>query len=165
MNDNRRVGYSLKRAYQAMRTCMDNALRDLGLTTAQWGALHCLEMNTNLSSAEMARLNSCTPQSMNAIVLHLEAAGLIQRQPHATHGTLLPAHLTPTGRRLLAEGDRRVQALERRMLAGVNDEEQQRLSELLERCTRALQVDFQGYPEISPEHDDKVRLHHLGATP
>src|SRR5438270_919773 len=112
-----RIGYALKRAYQAQRTAFDDALRDLGLTMAQWGALKCLQMHEGFTSAELARMACCTPQTMNDIVLHLEKAGLVEREPHPTHGTILPAHLTAAGSAVLIECDSRVEAIEERMLS------------------------------------------------
>lgn len=136
-----RVGYAIKRAQHAQRVAMDKALRDLGLTAAQWGTLMCLAYHEDLSNADLARVNDCTPQSMNSIVLHLEEAGLVERHRHATHGTLLPTRLTVTGRSLLQKSLARVDALEVRMLAPLSDLERSQLTELLNRCIVALHDD------------------------
>jgi DNA-binding MarR family transcriptional regulator len=134
-----RVGYAIKRAFQAQRAALDHALRDLNITVPQWAVLVCLDYYGDASNAELARLNACTPQTMNEIVRHLEADGLIERQPHPDHGILLPARLTPAGENLLAACMERVSAVEARMLAPLTVEEQKLVRDALNRCVQALQ--------------------------
>lgn len=134
-----RVGYAIKRAQHAQRTSLDDALRDLGITMPQWAALMCLHNSEGLTNADLARVNDCTPQSMNAIVLHLETNGLLERSHHPHHGTVLPARLTPAGRELMQRGFERVLAVEARMLESLNDAERRLLIDLLNRCIDGLQ--------------------------
>ena len=54
------VGYHMKRAQHALRIEMDEALREVGMTTAQYAALSTLEAATGLSAAELARGSSVT---------------------------------------------------------------------------------------------------------
>ena len=65
---------------------MDKALREVCMTTAQYAALSALEAAPGLSGAELARRSLVTPQTMNAILVNLEAAGLVVRRPHPEHG-------------------------------------------------------------------------------
>jgi DNA-binding MarR family transcriptional regulator len=134
-----RVGYAVKRAFHAQRVTIDGVLREFGITTAQWAALMCLHYQEGLSSADLARFNDCTPQTMNSIILHLEAVGLVERYRHPRHGTLLPARLTPAGEELLARCTARVEAVEARVLAGFDADERRQLIGLLNRYTEALQ--------------------------
>lgn len=136
-----RVGYAIYRVHQAQRAAMDHALRDLGVTTPQWAVLMRLRCYADVSNAELARLNTCTPQTMNDIVRHLEATGLIEREHHPTHGTVLLTHLTAAGEQLLDGCTQRTDAVERRMLAGLSEEERHCLIEALNRCADALQAD------------------------
>ena len=50
-----KVGYQMKRAQHALRFEMDRALREVGMTTAQYAALSTLEAAPGLSAAELAR--------------------------------------------------------------------------------------------------------------
>jgi DNA-binding MarR family transcriptional regulator len=143
------AGFAIKRAQHAQRTALDNALRDLGITTAQWGTLTWLQRHDELTNADLARVCDCTPQTMNAIVLHLESDGLIERHRHPTHGTVMPARLTDAGRDLLHACFERVNAVEDRMLADLSEVEQRQLVELLNRCTQALQADSETKKETS----------------
>ena len=100
------VGYQLKRAQQALRAAMDEALRPQGLTTPQYAVLTALEAEAGLSGAELARRCFVTPQTMNEIVAGLEARGWVTRRRHAEHGRVLQTFLTDQG---AAAGMRAVQ--------------------------------------------------------
>jgi hypothetical protein len=84
-----RVGYQLKRAQQALRTAMDEGLRAQGITTPQYAALTALAADEPLSGAELARRCFVTAQTMNAILVGLERARLVERTPHAEHGRVI----------------------------------------------------------------------------
>jgi len=133
-----RVGYALKRAQHALRSRMDRALHDLGLTTAQYAALSALETAPGLSGAELARRSFVTPQTMNGIVTNLEAAGLLRRRPQPNHGRVLEASLSAAGAAVLAEAHGRVAAVEARMVASLNDAERRHLLVALRACAEAL---------------------------
>ncbi|WP_313617068.1 MarR family transcriptional regulator [Agrobacterium sp.] len=94
----RSLGYALKRAQQALRGRLDTALRDIGLTTPQYSVLAGLEKNNGLSNAELARRAFVTPQTMQAIIVTLEKAGLIKREAHPDNGRILTTGLTAEGR-------------------------------------------------------------------
>jgi DNA-binding MarR family transcriptional regulator len=132
------IGYLLKYAQQALRTAMDAALRDLGITTPQYAVLTFLGESPGLSSAQLARRAFVTPQTMNRIVANLESADLIERQPHPELGRVQEARLSKRGRNLLGECQRRIDGVEARMIADLNAAERRQLANMLERCTRAL---------------------------
>jgi DNA-binding MarR family transcriptional regulator len=132
------VGYLLKQAQHALRLAMDDALRQLGTTTAQYAALAVLQEAPGLSGAELARRCFVTPQTMNSILVSLENAGLIERRPHPIHGRILEASLTAAGRKLLARAHRAVVDIELRMLRGLDPNEQRMLAKYLQHCVGAL---------------------------
>src|SRR2546430_2924114 len=92
-----RTGYVLKQVQQALRAAMDEALRRQGLTSAQYAALSTLEREHGLSGAELARRCFVTPQTMNEMLGHLEAAGWVERR-RGEDARVLRTYLTPTGR-------------------------------------------------------------------
>lgn len=94
----RSLGYALKRAQQALRGRLDTALRDIGLTTPQYSVLAGLEKSSGLSNADLARRALVTPQTMQAIIVTLEKAGLIKRVAHPDNGRILTTELTDDGR-------------------------------------------------------------------
>jgi DNA-binding MarR family transcriptional regulator len=133
-----RPGYALAQAFRALRHALDDALRELDLTTPQWGALTCLQSCEWRTGAEMARLQHLTPQTMHTILHNLESAGLVVREPHPQHGTLLRVCLTELGHERLDEAARCVDDVEERMLNDLSGEERAMLMNLLTRCTRSL---------------------------
>jgi DNA-binding MarR family transcriptional regulator len=133
-----RIGYQLKRAEHALRLEMDGALREIGLTTPQYAALSVLGDEPGLSGAELARRCFVTPQTMNAVVVNMEAAGLISRRPHPEHGRVLQAYLTEAGGELVSRAHEMVEAIEQRMLAGLDRDERLQLLNALRSCTGSL---------------------------
>ena len=133
------IGYELKRAQHALRKRLDGALRGIGLTTPQYAALSALGSSPGLSGAELARRGFVTPQTMNVIVAGLESAGLILRRPDPTHGRVLRAYLTETGKDLLSRADREAEAVNRRMLAGLDQGERYQLLDALRTCVDSLE--------------------------
>jgi DNA-binding MarR family transcriptional regulator len=134
-----RVGYELKRAQHALRIEMDGALRQIGLTTPQYAALAALEGESGLSGAELARRCFVTPQTMNGVVVNLENAGFVERRPHPGHGRVLQTYLTGEGEAMVSRAHEPVEAIEGRMLAGVGEEERERLLRVLRDCADTLE--------------------------
>lgn len=92
------IGFSLKLAQQALRTHMDTALQQIGLTTPQYAVLTFLEVEPGASNAELARRAFVTPQTMQGILVSLERAGFVKRTPHPEHGRIQTTELTASGR-------------------------------------------------------------------
>ena len=134
-----RVGYQVKRVQHALRIEMDKVLREVGMTTAQYAALSMLEAAPGLSGAELARRSFVTPQTMNAILANLEAAGLVVRRPHPEHGRVLRAYLTEEGEESVTRAHGLVEAVERRMLDRLSHDDRRWLLETLRGCADALE--------------------------
>ena len=80
------IGYGLKRAQDALNRSMTATLSEVGLSVPQYAILYTLDQTPGISSAELARRSFVTPQTMNELVLDLEASGLVTREPHPDHG-------------------------------------------------------------------------------
>jgi DNA-binding MarR family transcriptional regulator len=132
------VGYGLKRAASALRTALDAALRPFDLSVPQYSCLEVLSQRPGLSNAELARAVFVTRQSMNLVLRGLQDRGLVTRPTTAPHGRALPSTLTSAGQDLLATTSTAVRAVERKMLAPVPPEEQERFLRLLAACVTAL---------------------------
>jgi DNA-binding MarR family transcriptional regulator len=92
---------------------MESALRNHGLTGAQYAVLSVLARDRGLSGADLARACNTTPQAMNGVLATLERNGLIERHPHPTHGRVLQVDLTREGERRLKAATPAVRALEK----------------------------------------------------
>ncbi len=114
-------GYLLRQAWHAFRGAMDDALRDHGLTGAQYAVLSVLARQPRTSGADLARVCNTTPQAMNGVLTTLERARLVERQPHPTHGRILQASLTDEGRRRLEAATPGVRALETGIEGGLSE--------------------------------------------
>jgi DNA-binding MarR family transcriptional regulator len=134
------LGYLLRQASAAVRHNFDRSLADLNVTGAQYAALVMVGAYPELSSADVARLSTLTPQTVNVIVRNLEARGALTRRPHSVHGRILVLELTPEGRRLLAQCRKRAKALEVRLMRGfANAKEEEAVRRWLVFCATALE--------------------------
>jgi DNA-binding MarR family transcriptional regulator len=134
------VGYQLKRAQHALRVQMDNALREVGLTTPQYSALSAIEATPGLSGNKIARRCFVTPQTMNLILANLASTGLIMRHAHPEYGRILQAYLTPIGENRLRECHDKIATIEERMVADFTVEQRLQLLQALKDCTNALEA-------------------------
>ena len=89
----------------------------------------------------MARRCFVTPQTMNAIVVNLEPAGLLLRRSHPEHGRVLQAYLAAAGEELVSQAHEMVEAIETRMLVGLNPEDRLQLLNALRSCVDSLEAE------------------------
>lgn len=108
--------YLIKRLELVIRALLDDALRELGLTTLQYTALTVLQSSGPLSSAQLARRSFLRPQTMHEMVLALEKRGLIVRKVQEGNKRVLLATLTEEGACLLARCAPAVLELESELL-------------------------------------------------
>jgi DNA-binding MarR family transcriptional regulator len=111
-----------------------------GLTWPQLPVLRRLEEEGPRTTAELARAEAITPQSMGVLVAELEQAGFVERRDDPADGRRRLVHPTPLGREARASGRaaRRgwlAQTIERRLDA----EEQRRLLEAVALLRRLLE--------------------------
>ncbi len=132
-----RMGYVLKQVQQTLRTAMDEALRQHGLSTPQYSVLQVLDEHPGLSGAALARRCFVTPQTANEMVAHLERVGLIERH-RSDDARVLRTYLTPEGCRLVQTCDHMVAAIEERMVSRLSEKERQQLIGHLQQCAEAL---------------------------
>jgi DNA-binding MarR family transcriptional regulator len=131
-------GYLLRQAWYAFRTAMDGALREEGLTGAQYAVLSVLARTPGLSGADLARACNTTPQAMNGVLTTLERTALVARRAHPAHGRILQAFLTDEGRRRLDRATPRVRAVERSAEGGLTAEQLGAVKEWLVDSARRL---------------------------
>ncbi|MFE1241673.1 MarR family winged helix-turn-helix transcriptional regulator [Streptomyces tendae] len=118
------LGYLLKEASSALRTAMEEVLRPLGMSVTHYSCLELLAQRPGLSNSELARGAFVTRQTMNVLLQNLERDGYVTRPAEAAVGKVLPARLTPSGRRSLEKATAAVRSVEVRMLSGMTEAEQ-----------------------------------------
>ena len=135
---NQRIGYRLKEVQSLLRSRMEETLRPLGITVAQYVCLEILKSTPGASNAELARQAFVTRQTMNTLLRGLQERGLIERATHATKGRALPTMLTPQGEQMLAQATGRIREIEQRMVGGFSDTQRQELWDLLTACIEGI---------------------------
>ena len=113
------LGYLLRQAQAAARLTLERALADLKVTPPQFAVLTMLKAYPGLSGADVARVALLTPQTVGVIIRNLERDGAIRKMPHPVHGRVLQWTLTRRGETLLDKCRRHVNAVERRLAAGL----------------------------------------------
>ena len=132
------LGYLLKEASSALRASMEAVLRPLGMTITHYSCLELLSQRPGLSNSELARGTFVTRQSMNVLLQSLERDGSVTRPAEAAVGKVLPARLTPLGRRRLEKASAAVRSVEVRMLSGMTAGEQAAARKMLRSMVHSL---------------------------
>jgi DNA-binding MarR family transcriptional regulator len=134
-----RVGYLIKGAQHALRTRMDDRLREFDLTTGQFALMIALREVPGASNADLARRCFITPQSVSGLTVGLLGLGLIKRAASRTHGRIIEIRLTADGRaRLLKAEAVLTKEVEERMLSGLDSSERRLLASFLRICIKNL---------------------------
>jgi DNA-binding MarR family transcriptional regulator len=131
--------YAVKQVELAVRSHLDDLLRPAGVTALQYTALTVLERHDGLTAAALARNSFVTTQSMADLVAALHRRGLVERHRDPDDGRRILIHLTPAGRALIDEQRPAVEALETRMLDGVDGDRVDVVREALDRMRRNLE--------------------------
>ncbi len=132
------LGYTLKEASSALRAAMEKVLRPLGMSVTHYSCLELLAQRPGLSNSELARGAFVTRQSMNVLLQTLERDGYVTRPAEAPVGKVLPARLTPRGRRSLEKATAAVRVVEVAMLAGTTETERAGALRILRTMIRNL---------------------------
>jgi DNA-binding MarR family transcriptional regulator len=127
------LAYLLRQAATVLRTRMDRALAELGVTHPQFVVMTMLAAYPGHSNAELARIALLTPQTVSVIVANLERAGLVSRQAHAVHGRIQHLVLTAQGQAVLTRAKRRIEGVERSMAQGLSGAEEEMVRRWLVR--------------------------------
>jgi DNA-binding MarR family transcriptional regulator len=135
------LAYLLRQAQAAARLTLERALADLEVTPPQFVVLTMLRAYPGLSGADLARVALLTPQTVGVIIRNLERDGAIRKTPHPVHGRVLQWTLTRRGAALLDKCRRPVQALERRLAAGLPAKAQVTVRRWLSKIAADLQQD------------------------
>ncbi|MBS1891504.1 MAG: MarR family transcriptional regulator [Actinobacteria bacterium] len=133
-----RVGYALKRAQASLRAAMDEALRPLGLTVAQYACLQLIGERPGVSGSELARGMFVSRQSLNVVLRGLQERDLVHRPSTAPQARSLPAELTPAGRKLARRADALVADIEAQMVVALSARQRSQLLASLTACADAL---------------------------
>lgn len=103
-SDAAEFGYQLAFAARRWRRVLDEALSGFGLTDASWRPLvHLGRLGEGARQNDLARSLGIEGPSLVRLLDRLAAAGLIERREDASDRRAKTLHLTPEGRKLVAE--------------------------------------------------------------
>ena len=118
------VMFSLIQLGRAMEQRVEQALAEVGLSGAKFGALsHLVQVDAPLSLSECAARMTCVRSNVTQLMDRLEADGLVRRVEDRSDRRAVRAVVTPLGRERHAEGQKRIEKLKQdlsRTLAQVN---------------------------------------------
>ena len=122
-----------RRMNMLFRERLEEQLRPLGITAAQFQLLAALTKEPGSSGARISRFCQVTPQTTHSLLAAAEERGWVRRSPHPENAHTLLATLTPQGRRLFTRGKTIAIRLQSRMLGSLTSVEVRRLEATLTR--------------------------------
>ena len=118
---NPRILYLIKRAEIEVTSRMSRAFEVFDITPIQFTILYFVDYDKgDLSSAQLSRRFSMTPQSMNELVTVLERKKLLKKSVDPAHKRILRLSLTAKGKKLLQDCNEALDQLEESLLLGLS---------------------------------------------
>ncbi len=131
------AGYTMKRAFNAIRADVTATLQPFGLRMVTFSALSVIVENPGLRQSQLADALAIERPNLVGLVDALDRQGLIlrARDPHDRRASALTP--TPRGRDLYRRAAAAVLAHDRRMTAGLSDPDRAQLISMLRTIERA----------------------------
>jgi DNA-binding MarR family transcriptional regulator len=130
---------SLRRAYLAMHRRANAAVAAAGLTADQFVLLVILSDGVERTQVELVEATSSDPNTIRAMLLLLEKAGLILRQNHPTDRRAWNVSLTADGRKVVRRLVKKTQGLRDFLVESTGGvEAATKLTNVLEKLACAL---------------------------
>jgi MarR family transcriptional regulator, transcriptional regulator for hemolysin len=127
------IGFLLHDAARLLKRDFERRARSLGLTRAQWQTLFHLARNEGCNQAALADVLDVEPITLARVLDRLESSGLIERRADPSDRRARLLFLGPDAAPLL-EQLRALGAETREIaLAGMSDEDRERLTDLIGR--------------------------------
>jgi DNA-binding MarR family transcriptional regulator len=136
----RSVGFMLSTLGYAVSRRFHRVLAPLELEPSEFAVLRAVGFSEGQSQHALADWLHISPSRMVAIVDQLEARTLLERRPQPGDRRVRTLHLTPEGRKLLAQAFRLAKQLEQRISEPLSDKERAQLLDLLERVAEGLEL-------------------------
>lgn len=132
------LGYRLKLAQHALHRRMEEALKPLDLSPAQYAVLAELNVRPDQTNADLAERAFITPQSMQGVLARLETRGLVERKQDSQHGRRQLARLTAKGRTHASAANIAVMRVETVLEAAVAPNRLEEALSMMERLHNAM---------------------------
>jgi DNA-binding MarR family transcriptional regulator len=132
--------YLIKELQHLLRSRIEARIRTQGiwLSFPHSMVLMTLSEQPGLSGVQLARCCGVTAQTMNGLLVSLEAKGFILRGQDPTNARVLKSELTAKGRLQLQQGMQEAGSVFEQMLSALSQRERTEFRRLLHRCIDAL---------------------------
>ena len=131
---NPRTLYLIKRAEIEVTSRMAKALESYDITPIQFTVLYFVDYDKgDLSSAQLSRRFSMTPQSMSELVAVLERKKLLKKTNDPSHRRILRIALTSKGKKLLEDCNDELDRVESTLLRGLSVKDVNAIRNLIRR--------------------------------
>lgn len=138
MASGREVARALRTAYLALHRETNACFAMDGVTADQFVLLSALADTDAVTQQDLVRRLSSDPNTVRAMLLLLEARGLVARESHPADGRARCVTLTAKGRRAFKRLWARSEPLRARLLGAFRPDEVAALVEMLHRVASAL---------------------------
>lgn len=139
---NPRLLYLIKRAEIEVTSRMSDTLEPYEITPIQFTVLYFVDYDKgDLSSAQLSRRFSMTPQSMNELVKVLETKKLIKKTVDPAHKRILRLSLTSKGKKLLQDCNSALDMMESSLLASLSSTETDALRKIIGKILESSKKD------------------------
>ncbi len=118
-----RTLYLVKQLQYKTYVRLEDALRPLGITSAQFRIMNTLEDHGKRSSAELSRMFGVKPQTMIKQIAILENRDLVTRTAAPENKRVLEVDLTKEGKRVLAKATARAVELDNSVMSALDPKE------------------------------------------
>ena len=149
------LGFLLHDVARLLKKRLEQHSRRSGLTRSQWQILAYLAGNEGINQKGLAELLEIEPITLGRILDNLEMRSLIERHPHPTDRRTWLLHLVEAARPKLEEIRELGDVIRGEALAGVSEDDGQRLLQTLQamkaNLTEASDAPFAGQKRAS--HD------------
>ena len=129
------ASYLIGRIDRILRTRLEDAFAESGLSLQEYTTLFVLMARPGLSNARLARRALITPQAMHKVIRSLEAGGLVERSPSPNGGRVLETTITDAGADLVDGLLERIATVEDQVLGALDADERRELIRLLVLAT------------------------------
>jgi len=151
-----RTGYLIHDVSRLRRQLYDQRSRHLGITRAQWWVLFNLgrKAGTPMNQNELAQMLEMGSASTGELLRRLEKSGFIRR--HAVPGDRRSKHvlIAERGLEVLRNMRHVARSSNDTVMAGISDQEQVLLNDLLSRMKVNLQAEIALSPEPAADEED-----------
>jgi DNA-binding MarR family transcriptional regulator len=137
-----RTLYLIKRAEIEVTSRMSKTLEPYGITPIQFTVLYFVDYDKgDLSSAQLSRRFSMTPQSMNELVKVLETKKLLKKTVDPAHKRILRLSLTPKGKKMLQDCNSALDIMESFLLQALSATETDNLRKTIGKILDSSRMD------------------------